>query len=586
MSTTTFSDGVTLTAASWFNDVDTATYMTLSGVSGTNTITATGPKNATLSTNLRVVFVPANTNTGATTINITPSGGAALTAKNVFCNGIACVGGEIKQNVPVMLHYDGTQFNILGPFTAGTIPGNVVVSGTLAASSTFSAVPGGTSHFNVAAGRVYVGGNSSQLALALGYNKTRTDAAQTPFIGASDSATPDLLFYNSSATLLATFANSGGIGFGNGGANPHIGVSVVGSGIGYSGGYSYGVTSSPTWASGSATSGLIAYDSYVVLSGSSVVPSVTQFQANTGSLGTATVSNFYGFSFAQTSLSGATNVYAYNSSLNASGGTRWAFYGGGTAPSHFGGNVDVTGTFVSTGAVSATGGGYPSATTSTVSMIGGGNPAVAFSSSNATANSSKWDLYADSSTQFHGRAIKDDNTGANDWIRVTRSGFTISSVEFPNGAVNFTGVGTTASAANAYLDNAASNNLLRSTSSIRYKQNVETLSEQYSSGIYKFRPVWYRSKAQADRKDWGFYGLIAEEVAEIDPRLVHWTHRDTKEVLVSEATETEEAQYQTVIDKDSPLIPDGVQYERISVLLLAEVQKLRSEFDSYKASHP
>lgn len=38
------------------------------------------------------------------------------------------------------------------------------------------------------------------------------------------------------------------------------------------------------------------------------------------------------------------------------------------------------------------------------------------------------------------------------------------------------------------------------------------------------RPVFYRSKCAADPKDWSYWGFIAEELAEIDPRLVRWGH--------------------------------------------------------------
>jgi hypothetical protein len=115
MSTQTYVNGVTLTDAGEFNAFDSVAYSYLTSVAGTNTITATGPANMTLAAPQRpVVLVPAVTNTGATTLNITPSGGAALTAKNVFLGGAALSGGELVAGVPVMVVYDGTQFNLLG----------------------------------------------------------------------------------------------------------------------------------------------------------------------------------------------------------------------------------------------------------------------------------------------------------------------------------------------------------------------------------------------------------------------------------------------------------------------------------------
>jgi len=116
MSTQTYVDTVTLTSATEFNRFDSAAYCVLTGVAGTNTITATGPANMVLTTPYNpIILIPANTNTGATTLNITPSGGSALTAKNVFCNGVACTGGELKAGVPSVLVYDGTRFQIVGP---------------------------------------------------------------------------------------------------------------------------------------------------------------------------------------------------------------------------------------------------------------------------------------------------------------------------------------------------------------------------------------------------------------------------------------------------------------------------------------
>ena len=125
MTTTDFTNSITLTDAAWFDDADKAAYAYLTGVSGTNTIAGTG--SAALSAyaaGQEFRFVPAATNTGATTINITQSGASALGAKNIYFNGAACVGGEIKIGVPVIVVYDGTQFNIAGG--ALSVPINIV----------------------------------------------------------------------------------------------------------------------------------------------------------------------------------------------------------------------------------------------------------------------------------------------------------------------------------------------------------------------------------------------------------------------------------------------------------------------------
>lgn len=85
--------------------------------------TATGTANAQVVTQTRqwaslvngleLVFLPFAANTGATTLAVD-----GLTAKNIFVNGAACVGGELKVGVPAWVKYDGTQFNLLIPYLA------------------------------------------------------------------------------------------------------------------------------------------------------------------------------------------------------------------------------------------------------------------------------------------------------------------------------------------------------------------------------------------------------------------------------------------------------------------------------------
>ena len=128
----------------------------------------------------------------------------------------------------------------------------------------------------------------------------------------------------------------------------------------------------------------------------------------------------------------------------------------------------------------------------------------------------------------------------------------------PGGNVYFPGIGTTASAANAVLNNGSSpaNELLRSTSSVRYKTDILGLDADWKRTVRALRPITYRSKAPADNPALRWFGLIAEEVSEIDPRLVHYT-----------------------CDADGKEVPDAVQYERLTVLLLKAVQELLARQD-------
>jgi hypothetical protein len=94
-------------------------------------------------------------------------------------------------------------------------------------------------------------------------------------------------------------------------------------------------------------------------------------------------------------------------------------------------------------------------------------------------------------------------------------------------------------------------NLGTAASSIRYKENIKDLGYQ-SSGIYKLRPVSFNYKK--DEKKTPQTGLIAEEVLSVLPELV--------------------------VMKDG--IPETVKYHDLPVLLLNEIQKLKSEISALR----
>jgi hypothetical protein len=125
------------------------------------------------------------------------------------------------------------------------------------------------------------------------------------------------------------------------------------------------------------------------------------------------------------------------------------------------------------------------------------------------------------------------------------------------GVVSFPAVATTAAAANAVLDSGAGNTLLRSTSSRRYKREIRPLDPGEADRVLALCPVRYRSAAAQDRPEWSWYGLVAEDVAAVDPRLVHWVDE-------SDA------------DGGRRLRPDAVQYDRLSVLLIDVVRRQRA----------
>ena len=56
------------------------------------------------------------------------------------------------------------------------------------------------------------------------------------------------------------------------------------------------------------------------------------------------------------------------------------------------------------------------------------------------------------------------------------------------------------------------------TSSRRHKEDIKAM-EDASETLYRLKPVTYRYKKEIDRNQALDYGLIAEEVAEVDPNL-------------------------------------------------------------------
>lgn len=112
---------------------------------------------------------------------------------------------------------------------------------------------------------------------------------------------------------------------------------------------------------------------------------------------------------------------------------------------------------------------------------------------------------------------------------------------------------TTGNSANMYIHSDGTHQVMRSTSSERYKKNVETLEDKYADAILGLRPVWYKSKCEADNPDYSYWGLIAEEVAKVDPRLVTFRNEYTED--------TGDGKYK-VVKLDAPQA-ESVQYDRL-----------------------
>lgn len=205
--------------AAWYGGAKAPEYLT--GVAGTNTVTAGGPAAmAAYTTGQRVYLLPAVTNTGATTLNITPSGGAALGAKNIFWNAAALVGGELRASVPYTLEYDGTQFNILSAGsalqfkgaapTANRIPYAVGSSALLqdSANLTFDGSTLTVTGAATVSGAI-TGGFGSAATVSLNGNTT----GQPAYLQAAGSDSNVGLDYNTKGTGIHRFATNSAVQF-------------------------------------------------------------------------------------------------------------------------------------------------------------------------------------------------------------------------------------------------------------------------------------------------------------------------------------------------------------------------------------
>ncbi len=82
-----------------------------------------------------------------------------------------------------------------------------------------------------------------------------------------------------------------------------------------------------------------------------------------------------------------------------------------------------------------------------------------------------------------------------------------------------------------------------------------------------------------DRPDWSWYGLIAEGVAKVEPRLVHYGYREDDYDLVPD---NDGDGHRRVLKKGATLKPDGVQYDWLVVLLPDVVKRQEARIDAFE----
>jgi len=101
------------------------------------------------------------------------------------------------------------------------------------------------------------------------------------------------------------------------------------------------------------------------------------------------------------------------------------------------------------------------------------------------------------------------------------------------------------------------------TSSIKYKTDLEPIEPETSAVIYELKPTWYRGSGiileNTSHPEWSYYGLIAEEVASVDPHLVNWG--------VDQGSESEE------------IVPINIDWDSVTPLLLDQLQRQKKRID-------
>ncbi len=176
----------------------------LTAVAGTNTITATASPSAAYAVGQSFFFIPANANTGATTININ-----GLGAKDIFANGAACYGGELVAGIPAEVYYDGTQFNVVNPARIRIGVSQNTASGT---EVDFTGLPAGLSRITIMLSIVSTNGTANPI-IQIGSGSY----AATNYFGGSaavGNASPTVVINNNTGFLVAGTWSAAAIGTG------------------------------------------------------------------------------------------------------------------------------------------------------------------------------------------------------------------------------------------------------------------------------------------------------------------------------------------------------------------------------------
>ena len=142
-----------------------------------------------------------------------------------------------------------------------------------------------------------------------------------------------------------------------------------------------------------------------------------------------------------------------------------------------------------------------------------------------------------------------DHDASNAWFKITGTNGYIQAIGVYNQSAG--------DSANVVID--GSGNLYRSTSALKYKQNVRDLESIDISG---FRPVRYKSKSPKDDPNKDFLGFIADEF-----------HDAGLTELVSYGNDSD----------GKPTVVEGFNYDRLTVILTKALQEANAKIATLEA---
>ena len=147
-----------------------------------------------------------------------------------------------------------------------------------------------------------------------------------------------------------------------------------------------------------------------------------------------------------------------------------------------------------------------------------------------------------------------------------------------------TSMATTVQSANIYFYS-TDGRLYWNSSSERSKTDIEDVEDAYADKVLDLRPVWFRSTCRDDRKDWGHWGLIAEEVDLVDQRLVSYGPIPRVDDDGDEITDDDGVTLNELDDDgENVLRPENVQYDRIIPLLINIIKRQDARLEALESA--